>query len=62
MALRNHAVSAVFGALACAVLWSLTQRLTDGVLPGYRAALELALSVTFWSQAIIAEAYAIMAL
>ncbi len=60
--LRIHGLSAVCGAFACALLWSLARRLGVGLLPAYLAALALALSVTFWSQAIIAEAYTLNAL
>ncbi|MGR8933849.1 MAG: glycosyltransferase family 117 protein [Gammaproteobacteria bacterium] len=58
---RVHAVSAFFGAAAGGVLWLLLRRLTIGLLPAYTATLGFALSATFWSQAIIAEAYTLNA-
>jgi hypothetical protein len=57
VAYRVHLVSALFGALSCAVLWLCARSLVEGRLPAYLAAFGLGLSPVFWSQSIIAEVY-----
>ncbi len=57
VAYRVHLVSAFFGGLTCAGLWLCARLLAPGRLPAYLAALGLALSPVFWSQATIAEVY-----
>ena len=57
VAYRVHLVSAVFGGLACGVLWLCARALVRGRLPAYLAAGGLGVSPVFWSQAIIAEVY-----
>lgn len=57
VAYRVHLVSAFFGGLTCAGVWLCARQLTPGRLPAYLAALGLALSPVFWSQATIAEVY-----
>lgn len=54
---RIHAVSSVFGALTCVILWLLMHDLLKSKLAAYLAALAYAFSLTFWSQSIIAEVY-----
>ncbi len=56
-AFRVHALSALFGALTCVVLWLVVRCLVPGRIPAYSAALALGLSNVFWSQSIIAEVY-----
>ncbi len=51
--------SAVFGALGCALLAAIVIFLTRRTVAGLVAGLLLAVSYTFWSQAIIAEVYAL---
>jgi hypothetical protein len=62
VAFRVHACSAVFGALACAVLWSFLRRLTQSRTAAWIGALAYALSGMFWSQATVAEVYSLHAL
>jgi hypothetical protein len=62
VAWRVHAVSGLFGALACACLWSIARRLVDSSACAYIAAFAFAFSSTFWSQAIVAEVYTLNAL
>ncbi|HEX6690453.1 MAG TPA: DUF2723 domain-containing protein, partial [Burkholderiales bacterium] len=57
VAYRVHLLSALFGALTCALVWLCARRLADGRLPAYVAALGLGLMPVFWSQAVIAEVY-----
>ena len=57
VAYRVHLTSAVFGGLACGVLWLCARALVRGRLPAYLAAGGLGVSPVFWSQAIIAEVY-----
>src|SRR5919109_2322646 len=57
VAYRVHLLSALFGALSCALLWMCARVLAEGRLPAYRAAFALGLSPVFWSQSIIAEVY-----
>ena len=54
---RVHAVSAFFGALSCVMLWLLIHDLLQDKLIAYVGAFSYAFSLTFWSQAIIAEVY-----
>lgn len=57
VAWRVHALSGLFGALSCALLWSIARRLLKDDLAARVAALGYAFSAVFWSQAIIAEVY-----
>lgn len=61
VAFRVHACSALFAALACAVLWCVTLRLTASRFAAWVAALCYGFSGTFWSQAIVAEVYSLNA-
>ena len=54
-------VSAIEGALACGLLVLVGAELSGSILAGAGAALLFAVSFTFWSQAIIAEVYALHA-
>jgi hypothetical protein len=62
LAWRIHAFSAVCGALTSAALWLTLRRLLPGNLPALTGALALGLSLTFWSQAIVAEVYTLATL
>lgn len=57
VAYRVHLVSAFFGGLTCGGLWLCARLLAPGRLPAYLAAIGIALSPVFWSQATIAEVY-----
>ena len=57
MAFRVHLASAFFGAIACVAMMILVRTLNQERIYGYFAAFGLAISATFWSQAIIAEVY-----
>lgn len=57
VAARVHAVSALFGALTCALLYLLALRLVASRVAAMAAAAGLAGSALFWSQSIIAEVY-----
>ena len=59
---RVHALSGLFGALACAVLFLIARALGLGRAPAYLAALGLGVSAVYWSQAIIADVYSLHAL
>ncbi|MGH8248183.1 MAG: protein O-mannosyl-transferase family, partial [Gammaproteobacteria bacterium] len=59
VAWRVHALSGLFGALACACLWLLAYRLIQDKLYAHIAAFAFAFSRTFWSQSIIAEVYSL---
>jgi hypothetical protein len=64
---RVHALSGLYGALACGVLWLMARMLLPAGLPAarpaaYLAALGLGVSGVFWSQAIIADVYSLHAL
>ncbi len=61
VAFRVHVCSAVFGALACAVLWCLTRRLTGSRMAAWIAALSYGCSGAFWSEATVAEVYSLNA-
>ncbi len=56
-AYRVNLASAVFGAFAVAVVYLLCRRLGAGKLASGAGALAFGFSVTFWSQAVIAEVY-----
>lgn len=57
VAWRVHLVSALFGALTCAVLWCIVRSLVPSRAIATAAALAYGFSEAFWSQAIIAEVY-----
>lgn len=57
VAYRVHLASALFGALACVLLWMCARLLGVTRLPAYLAALGLGLSPVYWSQALIADVY-----
>jgi len=57
IAYRVHALSALFGASACACLWWFARCLIPERKFAYVAGLGFGFSQTFWSQAIIAEIY-----
>jgi hypothetical protein len=57
VAYRVHALSALFGALACGVLWHVMRKLLPGKVYAYTASLAFGFSQVFWSQAIVAEVY-----
>ncbi|MEJ2762174.1 MAG: DUF2723 domain-containing protein, partial [Gammaproteobacteria bacterium] len=57
VALRVHLVSALFGALSCVVMYKVALYLFKQRGYAYAAALFLAVSREFWSQAIISEVY-----
>jgi len=59
VAWRVNLASAVFATAAVLVLYAIILRLTGRWLPALLAALALAFSFTFWSQAIVAEVYAL---
>jgi len=55
VALRVHLLSGLLGALACACLWCIARKLVRDRVAAYAAALSLAFSSVYWSQAIIAK-------
>jgi len=55
VALRVHLLSGILGALACACIWFISRILIQDRTAAYAAALSLAYSKVFWSQAIIAK-------
>ncbi len=59
---RVHLLSAVFASVTAVLLWHLILQLTRQVMAAYVAALMLAFSAVFWSQAIIAEVYTLNSL
>ena len=61
-AFAGHLSSAVFGALACGMVYLCARLLGTGWLPALAAAWLLGASEHFWSQAIIAEVYTLNAL
>lgn len=61
VAWRVHALSGLFAALACVMLWLILRRLLPGRLPAWLGALGLGLSTGFWSQALIADVYSLNA-
>ena len=62
MAYRMNLLSAVFSALAVAMLFLLGRRVGLEQTPSALGALTLAFSHTFWSQAVRAEVYALNSL
>src|SRR5205823_13993109 len=61
-AYRMNLLSALFGALAVGIAHRLVGRVTGSMFAAWVAALALALAPLFWSQAVIAEVYALSAL
>lgn len=61
VAFRVHVCSAVFGALACAILWQVALRVTASRGAAWVAALCFGFSGPFWSQATVAEVYTLNA-
>ncbi len=61
VASRIHAVSGFFGALGCVLISLIIIKLLHSRTAAYTAALVLAWSSTYWSQAIIAEVYTLNA-
>ena len=61
IAYRVNLVSAVFGAAAVFVVFVLCRQITGRTLPSAAAATLLAVSQTFWEQAVIAEVYTLHA-
>ncbi len=61
VAFRVHMCSAVFGALACAVLWDLVRRVTGSRMAAWAGALAYGFSGTFWLQSTVAEVYSLNA-
>lgn len=59
VAYRVHLASAFFGAASCAVIWWIVRSMTSRHASAYVAALALGVSGAFWSQAIIADVYAL---
>jgi predicted membrane-bound dolichyl-phosphate-mannose-protein mannosyltransferase len=57
VAYRVHLVSALFGALTCALLWLCARTLSERRLAAYMSAFALGLTPVFWSQSLIAEVY-----
>jgi hypothetical protein len=60
-AYRVNLMSAFFAALTVVFIFLLVRVLTDSPLPAFLASLALAVSPVFWSQAVIAEVYALNA-
>ncbi len=56
-AFRGHLFSGFAGAITCVAVYWIIAMLTRGRVPAYSAALGYGASMTFWSQAIIAEVY-----
>jgi hypothetical protein len=61
VAFRVHLLSALFGALSCAVLFVIAHLLTATKFIAYTVAFAYGLSREFWAQAIIAEVYSLNA-
>ncbi|RLC88083.1 MAG: hypothetical protein DRJ03_03835 [Chloroflexi bacterium] len=59
VAWRVNVASAIFAAAAVLVVYAILLHLTSHWLPAFLAALTFAFSATFWSQAIVAEVYAL---
>ncbi len=57
VAYRVHALSALFGALGCGVLWRVVYKLVPDRACAYAASLLFGFSQMYWSQAIVAEVY-----
>lgn len=62
IAYRVNLATALFGALAIAVLYAVTRRLVRSRMAGVVAVLAFAIGETFWSQAVLAEVYTLQAL
>ena len=60
-AYRVNLMSAFFAALTVVVIYLIVRILTDGSLAALFAALAIAVSAVFWSQAVIAEVYSLNA-
>lgn len=61
IAYRLNIMSAIFAALAVLVIYFILVKTTQQIIPSIIAALSLALTSTFWEQAIIAEKYTLNA-
>jgi tetratricopeptide (TPR) repeat protein len=61
IAYRLNAMSAMFAALAVLVIYFIVVKTTSQILPAIIAGLILALTSTFWEQAVIAEKYTLNA-
>ncbi len=57
VALKVHLCSAFFAVITCCGLWWFSEALTKNKKIAYLASLGLGVSITFWSQSIIAEVY-----
>ena len=62
VAFRLHMLSAVFASFSCIILWVIACKLFEDKICAYAAALSLAFSNIFWSQAIITEVYTLNAM
>lgn len=62
LAWQANLLSAIFGALACFVLYLLLRRITKLPLAAFAAALCFAFSRTLWQQSLVAEVYSLNAL
>lgn len=56
-AFKGHLFSGFAGAMTCVAVYATVAMLTRGRVPAYAGALGYGASMTFWSQAIIAEVY-----
>ncbi|HIE29233.1 TPA: DUF2723 domain-containing protein, partial [Candidatus Poribacteria bacterium] len=61
VAYRLNLMSAIFAAATCFVLYHIVLHLTQKHIPAFLAALSLAFSFTFWTQAVIVEVYSLNA-
>lgn len=62
VAYRANLLSAIFAALAVALVCLIVLDLTNSVVAAFVSAIALAISPVFWSQAVVAEVYALNAL
>ncbi|MEW6482838.1 MAG: DUF2723 domain-containing protein [bacterium] len=62
IAFRMNMQSALFASLCVMMVYFITLRLTNSIIPSIVASLILAFSATFWEQAVIAEKYTLNAL
>ena len=62
VAFRLHLLSAAFASFSCIILWVIACKLFEDKICAYAAALSLAFSSIFWSQAIITEVYTLNAM
>ena len=62
VAFRLHLLSGVFASFSCIILWVIACKLFEDRICAYAAALSLAFSNIFWSQAIITEVYTLNAM